>query len=88
MNKTILDTIHSLFSDNKNEGRAFTFAEIFEKVESILGPEWKSNNLKSLSNEKIMENKMGETYKLLTVDGGFIRHEDGTWTKRKINETS
>ncbi|MGL5308659.1 MAG: DNA-directed RNA polymerase subunit delta [Metamycoplasmataceae bacterium] len=86
MNNTILTIIHSLFNDKSNEDRQFTFQEIFEKVESMLFEEWNSNNTKSISKDKLLEIKMGETYKLLTLDGSFVRHEDNTWSKRKINE--
>ncbi|MGL6125083.1 MAG: DNA-directed RNA polymerase subunit delta [Metamycoplasmataceae bacterium] len=87
MNHTILNIIHSFFNEDKMGEKQFTFQEIFERVESILTEDWLNNN-KSATKEKIREVKMGEIYKLLTVDGNFIRHEDGTWSKRKINENS
>lgn len=86
MNQTILNIINSFFNDEENKERVFTFQEIFEKVEQTLKDEWNKNNNKSLNKEQMTENKMGEIYKLLTIDGRFIRHEDGTWSKRKINE--
>ncbi|MGL5205394.1 MAG: DNA-directed RNA polymerase subunit delta [Metamycoplasmataceae bacterium] len=87
MNNTILSVIHSLFSNESNEEKQFTFQEIFDKVESILSNEWNNNNTRSLNKEELKEIKMGEIYKLLTLDGSFVRHEDNTWSKRKINET-
>lgn len=86
MNTTILKTIDELFNEKGSENRDFSFEEIFEKVESVLSEKWIKNNPKFLSKELISQNKIGETYKLLTIDGRFIRHEDGTWSKRKINE--
>ncbi|MGL5617522.1 MAG: DNA-directed RNA polymerase subunit delta [Metamycoplasmataceae bacterium] len=86
MNNTILSVIHSLFNNESNEEREFTFQEIFDKVEFVLSEEWNSNNARSLSKDKLRETKMGEIYKLLTLDGSFVRHEDNTWSKRKINE--
>ncbi len=86
MNTTILETIHALFNAEENKGRDFTFNEIFDYVKSILNEGWQKNNTLFLSKDKVVEKKSGETYKLLTVDGGFVRHEDGTWSKRKINE--
>ncbi|MDK2819503.1 MAG: hypothetical protein KFW07_01570 [Mycoplasmataceae bacterium] len=86
MNTTILNTIDELFNEKANEDRDFSFDEIFAKVESVLSEKWLKNNPKFLSKELISKNKTGETYKLLTIDGRFIRHEDGTWSKRKFNE--
>ncbi|MGL4252100.1 MAG: DNA-directed RNA polymerase subunit delta [Metamycoplasmataceae bacterium] len=87
MNNTILSVIHSLFNSEKDKEKQFTFQEIFDNVESILSEEWNSNNTRSLSKDDLKEVKMGEIYKLLTLDGSFVRHEDNTWSKRKINET-
>ena len=86
MNKTILETVHALFNAEENKGRDFTFIEIFDYVKSALVEQWLGNNSLSLSKDQLIEKKSGEVYKLLTVDGGFIRHEDRTWSKRKINE--
>ncbi len=86
MNTTILGTIGSLFDAKGNEDKEFTFSEIFTYVESLLLDKWLENNSQELPKNKILTNKMGETYKLLTVDGRFIRHEDGTWLKRKTNQ--
>ncbi len=88
MNITILEAIGILFDAKGNEDREFTFSEIFEKVESLLLEKWLAHNSKELSKDQILINKMGETYKLLTVDGRFIRHEDGTWLKRKTNQVA
>ncbi len=87
MKTTILETIHALFNAEENKGRDFSFNEIFDNAKSILADVWQDNNPQNLSQDKILEKKSGETYKLLTIDGGFVRHEDGTWSKRKINES-
>ncbi len=87
MKTTILETIRALFNAEENKGRDFTFDEIFDNAKSILLVSWQNNNPQNLSNDQILEKKSGETYKLLTIDGGFVRHEDGTWSKRKINES-
>ncbi len=84
---TILDIVNKLFEAKENEGRFFTFDEIFKQVESSLNETWLQENNNVISKSNLLENKMGIVYKLLTLDGGFIRHEDGTWSKRKMNES-
>lgn len=83
---TILNIINELFCEQKNIGRSFSFDEIYKEVELNLESKWTNKNAKEISKSKLSENKMGEVYKLLTLDGRFIRHDDGTWSSRKINE--
>ena len=83
---TILNTINNLFVAKENKDRFFTFVEIYNEVSSLLEEKWTKDNLKEFSKSKLTEHKMGEVYKLLTLDGRFIRHDDGTWSNRKINE--
>lgn len=73
--KTILSVIKEFMSKSKN--KSYTFDEIFEQVEKQLSAEWAKNTSKDF--DDIILNKKGETYKLLTIDGSFIRNEDGTF---------
>lgn len=68
-------------SKENNKDSDFTFEQLFEQVEKELSPEWAKNN--TIDFDEIVNNKRGETYKLLTVDGSFIRNDDGTFKLRQ-----
>lgn len=68
-------------SEENNKDSDFTFEQLFEQVEKELSPEWAKNN--TIDFDEIVNNKRGETYKLLTVDGSFIRNDDGTFKLRQ-----
>ncbi|WP_022935062.1 hypothetical protein ACJA28_03085 [Mesomycoplasma moatsii] len=78
--KTILSVIKNYMEKSKRDD--YTFDEIFEQVEKELSPEWAKNT--SYDFDDIVNNKKGETYKLLTVDGDFIRNEDGTFKLKHL----
>lgn len=75
--KTILSVIKEYMQLDKNRGDDFSFEQIFEQVEKALSSEWAKQ--KDLDFDEIVNKKKGETYKLLTVDGSFIRNDDGTF---------
>ena len=75
--KTILSVIKEYMQLDKNRGDDFSFEQIFEQVEKALSSEWAKH--KDLDFDEIVNKKKGETYKLLTVDGSFIRNDDGTF---------
>lgn len=75
--RTILSVIKDFMKSDKNIGDDLTFDQIFEQVEKALSSEWAKH--KDLDFDEIVNKKKGETYKLLTVDGSFIRNDDGTF---------
>lgn len=64
-------------NQNKNAGKNFTFDEIFMQVEKALSSDWAKR--KDIDFDEMLLRKKGETYKLLTVDGSFVRNDDGTF---------
>lgn len=78
--KTILSVIKSYMQKNKRDD--YTFDEIFNQVEKELSAEWAKSTTQDF--DDIILNKKGETYKLLTIDGDFIRNEDGTFKLKKF----
>lgn len=78
--KTMLD-IAIDFVYNKEHESAFEFNEIFDVVEDELRGYWIQNLVNDdLPYVKLREKKIGELYRLLTVDGRFIRNNNGTWS--------
>ena len=78
--KTILSVIKEFMNKSKRDD--YTFDEIFEQVEKQLSIEWAKDNSQDF--DEIIINKKGETYKLLTIDGDFIRNEDGTFKLKRL----
>ncbi len=78
--KTILSVIKEyMIKTNRDD---YTFNELFDQVEKQLSGEWSKNIPGDLDN--IINDKKGETYKLLTIDGNFIRNDDGTFQLKKL----
>lgn len=73
--KTILSIIKEYMAKKHRDD--YTFDELFELVEKELSPEWAKNTSKDF--DETISNKKGETYKLLTISGDFVRNEDGTF---------
>ncbi|WBP84163.1 DNA-directed RNA polymerase subunit delta [Mycoplasmopsis edwardii] len=85
-NTTMLEVASQVILSEPN--RNFTFDEIFEIVENELKEIWMKRFLITDPNEtyeKIREKRIGELYRLLTVDKKFFRNEDGTWSSRHKN---
>ncbi|MGL4343034.1 MAG: DNA-directed RNA polymerase subunit delta [Metamycoplasmataceae bacterium] len=79
--KTILSIINDVI--HKREGEEISFEEIYEQVEMHLMDKWKIQFQNSTLDE-IKETKKGEVYKILTVEGSFLRTPEGKWTLRKF----
>lgn len=78
--RTMLDIAIDFVYKEEHEG-AFEFNEIFEVVEDELRGYWIQNLVNDdLPYVKLREKKIGELYRLLTVDGRFIRNNNGTWS--------
>lgn len=75
--KSILSVIKKFMLEDKNQGESFSFDTLFEQVEKALSPEWAKRN--DIDFDEIILKKKGETYKLLTIDGSFIRNDDGSF---------
>ncbi|WP_029513250.1 DNA-directed RNA polymerase subunit delta [Mycoplasmopsis primatum] len=81
---TMLDvTIEFLLK--KSEGQEYVdFNTIFDKVEEQLRLKWEDeSNSKKTDYSVIRQNKIGELYRLLTVDSRFKRNAKGLWTTRE-----
>ena len=78
--KTILSVIKEYMEKEKRDD--FTFEEIFQQVEKNLSADW----AKELSQDfdEVILIKKGETYKLLTIDGDFVRNDDGTFKLKRL----
>lgn len=78
--KTILLVMKDYMEKSNRDD--YTFNELFTEVEKELSQEWAKNTSKDF--DEIVFNKRGETYKLLTIAGDFIRNEDGTFKLKKL----
>ncbi|WP_027121057.1 hypothetical protein [Mycoplasma leonicaptivi] len=87
-NITMLEVAFAIVSQNASQ--RFTFNEIFDIVENDLKEDWiekfinnnqekTAEGIPSLTYEDVRLNKIGELYRLLTVDKRFQRNMDGTW---------
>ncbi|RIV16950.1 DNA-directed RNA polymerase subunit delta [Mycoplasmopsis gallopavonis] len=76
--KTMLEIAIEAISEDTL--KAFEFNQLFARVEEELKEKW-INELVNEENdyEKVQTRKMGELYRLLTVDKRFTRNPDGTW---------
>ncbi|AWX69293.1 DNA-directed RNA polymerase subunit delta [[Mycoplasma] anseris] len=74
--RTMADVAESILNSH---GKA-DFAKLFDETAKILFSKWRKETIESISDEKMLEIKRGELYKLLTIDGRFFRNENGTWT--------
>lgn len=81
--RTIIDIAVDAICAKCSKGEEVEFMEIFNDVENILGGHWKSiAEQKNVDYSQIKENKIGELYKIMTLDARFVRKENGSWTKR------
>ncbi len=77
--KTILCVMKDYM--NKQGKENYSFDELFTQVEKELGAEW-AKQTKDF--DETISTKKGETYKLLTIAGDFIRNDDGTFKLKKL----
>ncbi|TCG10646.1 DNA-directed RNA polymerase subunit delta [Mycoplasma todarodis] len=75
MTRTMLDITYEILSEVDKQ----TLKQIYAVVAKELKPRWKEEQ-SHLSVPEIETNKLGELYKLLTVDGRFLRTKEGSWT--------
>ncbi|EGV00571.1 DNA-directed RNA polymerase subunit delta [Mycoplasmopsis columbina] len=81
--KTILDITLEFAKKHCANGNYVSFNEIFTAVEEELKEKWELEaEVKKETYEKIQVNKIGELYRLLTVDSRFERNANGEWTTR------
>lgn len=73
--KTTLSTMKTFFEINGDKPQKFD--DIFNYVEKEMSPQWAQLD-KDL--EETIENKKGEIYKLLTIEGSFKLNEDDSWS--------
>ena len=78
--KTIVSVIIDFMTKTKRND--LTFDEIFNQVEKELSAEWAKDTTQDF--DDIILNKKGETYKLLTIDGDFVRNDDGTFKLKNL----
>ncbi|ADE19754.1 DNA-directed RNA polymerase subunit delta [Mycoplasma crocodyli] len=84
--KTMLDLAIEFLSENKDQD--YEFDQIFNHVEENLKSSWEANFVSDRNNyEQVRTKKLGELYRLLTVDGSFIRTHEGLWqlNQQKFN---
>ncbi|CAM9147056.1 DNA-directed RNA polymerase subunit delta [Mycoplasma marinum] len=75
MTKTMLDIAYESLQDVEKQ----TLKQLYAIVAKELKPRWKEEQ-SHLSVPEIEKSKLGELYKLLTVDGRFLRTKEGSWT--------
>ncbi|WP_027120564.1 DNA-directed RNA polymerase subunit delta [Mycoplasmopsis lipofaciens] len=81
--KTMLDIVVEYTLKECSNNYYVEFDKIFNEVETELKNKWMEEaDLKGKSYDKIRINKIGELYRLLTVDSRFIRNEEGLWSTR------
>lgn len=69
---------------DKKKDVYLTFDNIFNHVEKELTEKWKIEAAtKEKEYLKIRTNKMGELYRILTLDSRFRRSPEGLWTTRE-----
>ncbi|WP_036464354.1 DNA-directed RNA polymerase subunit delta [Mycoplasmopsis sturni] len=79
--KTMLDIAIEVISQDTT--KSFDFDQIFEVVEDKLKSQWEDKFVtEEKSYEDIRKDKIGELYRLLTVDRRFERNKDGSWKSK------
>ena len=77
--KTILCIMKDYMNQTKRDD--YTFDELFAQVEKELGAE---EAKKKKDFDETISTKKGETYKLLTIAGDFVRNDNGTFKLKKL----
>ncbi|ADR25026.1 DNA-directed RNA polymerase subunit delta [Mycoplasmopsis bovis] len=82
--KTMLDVAIEFLLEKSGGSQYMEFNTIFDEVEAQLKSKWeKEATQKELEYSKIRQNKIGELYRLLTVDSRFERNNQGLWITRE-----
>ncbi|WP_406617083.1 DNA-directed RNA polymerase subunit delta [Mycoplasmopsis adleri] len=81
---TMLDLTIEYTLKNCANNKYVEFNKIFDAVEAQLKYKWEQEaREKNVPYDKIRLNKVGELYRLLTVDSRFERNAAGLWTTRE-----
>ncbi|MBU4690519.1 hypothetical protein KQ874_02320 [Mycoplasma sp. ES3157-GEN-MYC] len=81
--KTMLDVVSQIAYEHCKDGKYVEFNFLFNKVEKELKEKWEVEaDEKGKEYDAIRVNKLGELYRLLTVDSNFLRNAKGQWTIR------
>ncbi|WP_406616095.1 DNA-directed RNA polymerase subunit delta [Mycoplasmopsis hyopharyngis] len=82
--KTIIDVATEVILERCKNYEFIEFNEIFEVVEKELQELWqqKAENA-GIEYSKFVQAKMGELYKIMTIDSRFVRNDQGLWTKKR-----
>ncbi|WP_029608679.1 DNA-directed RNA polymerase subunit delta [Mycoplasma simbae] len=81
--KTMLDVVSEIASVECKNGTYVEFNLLFDKVEEELRSKWFNEaEEKGKEYDAIRVNKLGELYRLLTVDSNFVRNAKGQWSIR------
>ncbi|TQC51497.1 hypothetical protein E1I18_02325 [Mycoplasmopsis mucosicanis] len=81
--KTMLDVVSKVAYEHCKDYIFVDFNFLFDKVEKELIAKWTSEaQEKEISYDKLRVNKLGELYRLLTVDSNFVRNSEGQWSIR------
>lgn len=81
--KTMLDIAIDYTLSNCSDGSYVKYDDIFAEVEKNLKERWEDEaQKKEVKYATIRQNKLGELYRLLTVDARFRRNSKGEWTTR------
>ncbi len=75
MTRTMLDISYEILRETEKQ----TLKQIYAVVAKELKPRWKEEQ-SNLTVPEIKRIKLGELYKLLTLDGRFLRTKEGSWT--------
>lgn len=82
--RTMLDITIEYTLKNCSDNNYVEFSDIFNSVENELTLKWHQEaEDKNVPYEQIKMNKIGELYRLLTVDSRFERNSKGLWTTRE-----
>ncbi|MBZ4195284.1 DNA-directed RNA polymerase subunit delta [Mycoplasma tauri] len=81
---TMLDVTIAYLLEKCANNNYLEFDTIFDEVETHFVEKWKKEALdKGLTYDQIRINKIGELYRLLSVDSRFVRNSKGLWTTRE-----
>lgn len=82
--KTMLE--HAIDFIHRENNHEFSFYEIFDYVQEKMQDQWNEKFVSdSNSFESVRELKMGELYRIMTVDHRFARTADGNWISNETN---
>ncbi|WP_232954214.1 DNA-directed RNA polymerase subunit delta [Mycoplasmopsis phocirhinis] len=79
----MLDVVSEIAFNECKDGNFVEYNFLFDKVEAELRTKWEELALQKGEDYNVIRvNKLGELYRLLTVDSNFIRNSKGQWSIR------